>query len=88
MLSRDLFELPVQLGTSRSAGHCVDLRLLALMHAALVCYRSDPLLALPYSGIVLSQPLKSCGISLAQLLHMGGIGRPVFRSEGNSATAA
>ena len=46
LLWRDLLEMPVQLGTSGSAGHRVDLRLLSLMHAALVCYRRDPLLTL------------------------------------------
>ena len=46
MLSRELFEMLILLGTSGSAGHCVDLRLLSLMHVARVCYRSDPLLTL------------------------------------------
>ena len=79
VLSRELFECLILLGTSRSAGHRVEVRLLSLMHAARVCYGSDPLLALSQSGIELSQPLKSCGISLAQLLHMDGIGRPVSK---------
>ena len=79
VLSRELFEMLILLGTSGSAGHCVEVRLLSLMHAALVCYRSDPLLTLSQSLIELSQPLKSCGISLAQLLHMDGIGRPVSK---------
>ena len=69
----------ILLGTSGSAGHCVEVCLLSLMHAALVCYRRDPLLTLPQQLIELSQPLKSCGISLAQLLHMGGIGWPVSK---------
>ena len=79
VLCRELLEMLILLGTSGGAGHRVEVRLLSLMHVARVCYRSDPLLTLSQSLIELSQPLKSCGISLAQLLHMDGIGRPVFQ---------
>ena len=77
LLRRDLFELLVQLGAGGSAGNCVEVRLFALVYVARVCYRSDTLLPLTQSLIELSQPLKSCGISLAQLLHMGWIRRPI-----------
>jgi hypothetical protein len=46
MLSRELLESLILPGASGSAGRCFDPRLLALMHVARVCYRSDPLLAL------------------------------------------
>ena len=69
----------ILLGTSRSAGHRVDLRLLSLMHAALVCQSRDLLLTLSQHLIGHRQLLKTLRVLHTKLLDIGRIGWAVSK---------